>query len=249
MNRLTIRAFRATDEPETCQQYLAGHRSVLEAFGIQNVSTNTEKWCSDPDTYVIVAESDGPGLVGGIRVEVTWGERELPIVAALKKMDPKIEHVMNELGQSGTGEICGLWNSHAMNGRNLPEILSFAAVSLANQLAISSLNCLVAHYTLRHALKVGFTILDSIGDAGTFTYPIPSIKAIAMVIPNALTLDTATEANRRRLLSLRLRPEQTREEYSPNGSWTVTYELVLDRKVITMAPYRMIENERLRHSA
>ena len=249
MDKLNIRAFRACDEPDTCQRYLAGHRAVLEAFGIQNVSTNTEAWCEDPDTYVIVAENPEGAMVGGIRVEVSWGERTLPIVSALKGMDPKVECVLDALGQKGTGEVCGLWNSNVVNGRNIPEILSFAAVSLANQVGITTLNCLVAHYTLRHALKVGFTILDSVGDEGTFTYPIPSIKAIAMVIPNAITLDTATEANRHRLLSLRIRPEQTRREPSANGPWQVTYQLLLDRKVLSLVPYRMIQMEHLRHTA
>jgi len=249
LQKLTIRAFRAVDEPATCALYVSRHRMVLESMGISNVTTNTDSWCKDPETYVIVAESPNHGIVGGIRIEVARRGRALPITKALVGLDPRIEHRIDELSVSGTGEICGLWNDHLFNGRGLPLILSFAAVSISNQMGLGSLTCLVAHYTLRHALKVGFTIMENVGDGGTFTYPIPSIKAIAMVIPDIISLDTATATNRQQLLSLRVRPEQTKVQ-SPSGyPMEITYSLIVDRKVISLLPYRMIEEERLRYSA
>jgi hypothetical protein len=247
--KLTIRAFRAVDEPATCALFVSRHRAVLESIGISNVTTNNDTWCQDPDTYVIVAESPLHGMVGGIRLEVSRGGRLLPITRALVGMDPRIEQRIEELSRNGTAEICGLWNDHLINGRGLPILLSFAAVSIANQINIGSLTCLVAHYTLRHALRVGFTLMEDIGDGGTFTYPIPSIKAIAMVIPDSISLDTATIANRQQLLSLRVRPEQTKIQ-SPSGyPLEVTYSLIVDRKIISITPYRIIEEERLRFSA
>lgn len=249
MDKLTFRAFKAVDDPESCAMFLKKHRAVLEVFGIPNVSTNNEKWCTDPDTYVIVAESAEHGMVGGIRVEVSWGGRCLPMSDALRKIDGRIDERIERLAEHGTGEVCGLWTAMSFNSRGLPLQLSFAAVSLGNQLGIRSMTCLVAHYTLRHALRVGFTIMEDIGDGGTFTYPIPSIKAIAMVIPDIISMDTASLTSRQFIMSLRIRPDQKRLEVQNNMVQEVNYALHLDRKVLSMAPYRIISEERLRYTA
>ncbi|MBL7944539.1 MAG: hypothetical protein JNN32_00645 [Flavobacteriales bacterium] len=248
MEKLLIRAFRAVQEPETCATFLREHRKVLEEFGITNVSTNNEAWCSDPYTYVIIAETPDGRMVGGIRVEVC-GRRPLPISNALRKLDPRIDEVMARLEADGTAEVCGLWNALSYNSRGLPNLLSLAAVSVANQLQVRSMVCLVAHYTLRHALRVGFTVIEEVGDGGTFTYPIPSIKAIAMVIPDVRSVDTASVANRKDLMSLRLRPNQNRVEMPAQIEIEVRYELILDHSVLSLVPYRIIEEERLRHCA
>lgn len=248
MERLTVRAFKAVDDPTSCAMFLAQHRSVLEAFGIPNVSTNNDDWCNDPDTYVIVAESSERGMVGGIRVEVSWGSRSLPINEAIRGFDRRIDDQIESLSEHGVGEVCGLWNAQCYNSRGLPLMLSFAAVSLANQIGIRSMTCLVAHYTLRHALKVGFSIMENVGEGGTFTYPIPSIKAIAMVIPNVIAMDAASPMNRLQILSLRIRPEQVIVEVQGSEVVEIDYKLLLDRKVHALVPYTIIQEDRLRHT-
>lgn len=248
MEKLSIRAFRAVDEPETCEEFRREHRRVLEDFGITNVTTNTDTWCSDPDTVVIIAQTDDGRMVGGIRVEVR-GERELPITAALRKHDPRIDQVVERLGEHGTAEVCGLWNANRFNSRGLPNLLSMAAVSIANQLQIRTMVCLVAHYTVRHALRAGFTMIEEVGDGGTFTYPIPSIKALAMVIPDVRSMDTAIAPNRRNIMSLRIRPEQVRIEKPGEVDLEVRYQLLFDRSVLALVPYRLIEEQHLRYCA
>lgn len=237
METLTFKAFRAVDQPDLCAEYLVQHRRVLQDFGIQNVTTNSDYWVADPETYVIAAFSSADGMVGGIRIEVDKGVRELPIEAALKGLDGSIISSLRVLRPEGNGEVCGLWNSNKYSARGLPSMLAFAAVSLANQIGVKSLVCLVAHYTLRHALKVGFTIMEEVGDAGTFTYPIPSIKAIAMVIPDAITLGSASRDSRKKLMSLRMRPEQEVLEEVHGRLLRCKYELCIDKKVLDLVAY------------
>ncbi|HRH39008.1 MAG TPA: hypothetical protein PK760_11710, partial [Flavobacteriales bacterium] len=86
MGTLTFKAFRATNEPELCAEFLRQHRKVLEDFGITNVTTNDDAWTKDPNTYVIVALADDASMVGGIRLEVDKGTRDLPIQSALFKL-------------------------------------------------------------------------------------------------------------------------------------------------------------------
>ncbi|MCB0763476.1 MAG: hypothetical protein KDB84_02145, partial [Flavobacteriales bacterium] len=163
MEKLVFRAFRAVDEPDTCATFIREHVRVLEDFGITNVTTNTESWTRDPNTYVIVAISDELGMVGGIRVQVARSGEPLPMEQALSKMDPAIIPSLAALLPEGNAEVCGLWNANRFAARGLPSLLAFAAVSLANQLGIRSMVCLVAHYTLRHALRVGFTVMGDVG--------------------------------------------------------------------------------------
>lgn len=244
METLTIKAFRATEDPGSCMAFLKGHRKVLEDFGISNVTTNTEQWTNDPDTYVLIALSSRNGLVGGVRVEVGKRERKLPMEDALFKLDPEIRTVLDGLVPAGTGEVCGLWNANTYSAKGLPTILAFAAVSLANQIGLQSMVCLVAHYTLRHALKVGFTVMEELGDGGTFSYPIPSIKAIAMVMPDAIGLNSTMPPFRQQLLSLRLRPEQQRIQVLGGEVTTLDYQLCLNGRMIDLNTYRSIAKER-----
>jgi hypothetical protein len=244
METISIKAFRAVDEQGLCAEFLRQHRKVLEDFGITNVTTNNDDWTKDPETYVIVAISDVEGMVGGIRIEIDHEGRELPIKSALFELDQRIERELKQLHTAGNAEICGLWNANNYSSKGLPTLLAFAAVSLANQLGIRSLVCLVAHYTLRHALKAGFTIMESIGDGGTFTYPIPSIKAIAMVIPDAISLGTAPHLYRQQLFSLRLRPSQERIDILNGKPVRLKYDLWLAGKVIELGAYKEVLNFR-----
>ena len=249
METLTFKAFRAVDNPALCAEFLRQHRKVLEDFGITNVTTNNDTWTTDPHTYAIVAISSQHGMVGGIRVEVDRGERELPIESALFPMDHRISNAMDQLRDAGNAEVCGLWNSNKYASRGLPSMLAFAAVSLGNQIGVGSMVCLVAHYTLRHALKAGFVIIEGIGNEGTFTYPIPSIKAIAMVIPDVITLRSAPLEHRRQLMSLRIRPEQERLEVLGGVPTRCIYELCVDKKVLDLQAYVSILSMHLQYAA
>jgi hypothetical protein len=249
METIEIKAFRATERPDLCDEFLRQHRKVLEDFGITNVTTNNAYWTTDPTTIVIVAISSSQGMVGGIRIECDKGRRELPIRTALYDMDHRIDTALDALREKGNAEVCGLWNSNAYSAKGIPTILAFAAVAVASQVGLTSLVCLVAHYTLRHATKSGFTIMEDVGHEGTFTYPIPSIKAIAMVIPNVITLETAPALHRKELLSLRLRPKQDRIEVINGVATMLKYDLCIDQKVIDLTGYLSIEVMRCRYAA
>ncbi|QQR86444.1 MAG: hypothetical protein IPJ76_17950 [Flavobacteriales bacterium] len=247
--RITIRAYRAVDEPSTCREFLRGHAKVLEDFGIQNVTTNNPLWCSDPDTYVLVAITKEHGMIGGIRLEVSKPGRILPMQDALKKFEPGIAMRMAGMGKYGMAEVCGLWVANQMVGKGLPGLLALSAVSMANQIGMSSLVCLVAHYTLRQAVRSGFTPISDIGDQGKFSYPIPSITAYAMAVPDAISLETTPTAQREALMSLRLRPVQERSEQLAGKNVQVRYLLQLTETAVNMTLYGRILVDRLARSA
>lgn len=216
VDRITIRAFRAIDQPSGCAAYDREHRRVLEDAGVGEIIGHDASWKSDPRVIVIVAEHQELGLVAGIRLHRARKASELPMTAAIGPHDPRIEERINALGEEGVGEVCGLWNSSKFAGRGVPALLSLAAVSLANQVGVRSLFCFVAHYTLRHARKVGFTLLQDVGKNGEFQYPVEGIRSYAMTIQDGIRLEGVADKVRMRLLSLRTRPVQETVE-SPAG--------------------------------
>ena len=123
------------------------------------------------------------------------------------------------------------------------------ADDLSSQLGLRSMVCLIAHYTLHHALKVGFTLLDEVGDGGTFSYPIPSIKAIALYVPDVISVDQAQSRHRQRVISLRLRPDQIAVEEPVDKPMTVDYRLNLRQSAHEIDQFQDILASRLRFTA
>ena len=248
METIRIRAFKAIDEPHTCAEFLLQHRKVLEDFGIDHVNTNTDQWTTDPDTYLVIATSDELGMIGGLRLEVNKEGRVLPIVDALQGLDGRIQHTVDQWSEEGCAEICGLWNSSKYVNRGLPTLLGYAAVAIAHNIGVRSLVCLIAHYTLRHALRVGFMVMENVGNKGTFSYPIPSIKAIALVMPNTLLLNNAQDQHRLPVISLRVRPHQQRVEQPTSEPVLVDYDLRLGSRLVDLTLYADLQEARLRYT-
>ena len=222
---ITIRAFKPSEDPASYSAYLEGHQAVLTELGVLSVVKPNGHRPAPPDTMILVAEHAELGMVGGIRIERAGPQHRLPIQQALGSIDPRIDGVIGDMEAAGCGEICGLWNTARYAGRGVPQLLSEAAVSMVHHLGMQHLVCFVAHYTLRHALKVGFQLLDNLGDGGSFNYPIPRIRSFAMVIPDTLVLATAPGNWRTRILSLRCRPTQDRIEAPTGIPYAVRYRL------------------------
>lgn len=246
---LRIRAFQATRDPDGCAMFLREHRRVLEDFGISNVTTNEDHWMTDPDTYVIVAEDAELGMVGGVRIQFAKPGEPLPMEQAIGDLDPKVAISLARLLNNNNAELCGLWISNRYVRKGLPLLLGYASTSLTSQLGLSSLVCLVAHYTLHHPLRVGFRIMDEVGLGGTFTYPIPSIKAIALVADDLIAVDAVSEHHRKRILSLRMRPDQIATEQPTGSPVSVHYSLDLLKDQMLTNQYTEIERSRLHYSA
>jgi hypothetical protein len=239
---VTISAFRAAEHPQLCERYLAEHRKVLEDFGVLQVVKESDPWQLSNDV-VLVAEHSELGLIGGIRIQRRTSARPLPLEKAIANIDPKITSAIDVYDEDDCGEICGLWNAHRFAGHGIPQLLSLAAISVANQTGIRTLFCFVAHYTLRHALKGGFIIMEQFGEGGALNYPIPQIKSFPMVIPDTILLEAAPAQYRQKLISLRCRPVQERIE-SPTGiPYGVRYQLLLGSAQFDPGIYSEIERE------
>jgi len=198
---------------------------------------------------VIVALHKDLGMVGGIRLQLDKPGKPLPMEHTIAKMDPRIKWELAALRDHGNGEVCGLWNANRYANKGVPILLSLAVTAIATQAEAQRMVCFVAHYTKKHPSRNGFVTMTQVGDQGSFDYPIPRIKSIAMVNPDTVLLPHATFEQRQQIYSLRLRPQQTRVECPSGTELLVEYDLLMGQYAIDMIAYQGIAQERLRNTA
>src|SRR5690242_11163199 len=171
--KVRLKVFRADTDPEECMRYVEGHRRVLEAYGVTQVTSANIEWIYEPYTYIVLVESDDDNRVlGGGRVQISGGKTPLPIETAIDGLDPRIFDFVKEKAASGTGEYCGLWNSKEVAGYGIGSILLVrVGISILDQLNIGSLFAFCSPATVKISTRVGYRVLASLGVNGTFYYP------------------------------------------------------------------------------
>lgn len=200
-----LRAFRAIDDPKTCEKFIEGHAHVLTSIGIKKVTSSKDDWMYNPAAFVLIVESlDGENVYGGARVHVAGGSQLLPIEEATGKMDDKIFELVWHYAQKGTGEVCGLWNSREIAGYGVGSIfLTRAAVAISTQIGLTSLFALCAPYTVKMAESVGYQLENSVGNNGTFYYPKLDLVATSMVLEDVHNLPLAAIEERESIFKIR----------------------------------------------
>lgn len=228
-----IRAFRTTQDRESCERFAFGHEKVLRDFGVEKVTSANKSWMDNPDVYVLIVESlDGEVVYGGSRIHKRNAEFPLPVEDAVGEMDPNIYEMVQGDETFGAGEMCGLWNSKDARGTGISTVLTKATVAkagveIANLLGIKRLWVLCAPYTVGMVEEAGFRIVKSLGDQGTFPYPRPDLPATILRLDDADQLPTATDGNRTDIFDLRNKPVQKKVEIGPKGEIIVEYDLMI----------------------
>lgn len=202
---LSIRAFRAIDEPEECEKFLAGHRRVLTSIGIREIISAKSEWMTMKSVFVIIVESeDKKQVLGGARIHARNIINELPIEEATGKFDSKIYPLVESKMKNGTGEICGLWNSRQVAGMGIGSVfLTLAAVAIAPTIGLNSLFALCAPYTVSMAESVGYRTVNEIGNNGTFYYPKLDLLATVMLLNDTDLLSKSEKNEREKIFKLR----------------------------------------------
>ncbi len=228
---LRIRAFRASEDPETCRKFIIGHRKVLENHGINKVTSFAEDWVHSSTVFVVVVETmNGEKLYGGARIHGYEENSFLPIEEAISEMDSRIHYVIKKYAANGTGELCGLWNSLEVAGLGIGSLFPIrAGIVVAEQAGLNSLFFLCSPLTVRFNKWVGSRIITEIGNEGTFYYPKLDLLATAVVLEDAITVEHAHPREKEKIFFMRNNLNFTTVEKSPfkNVYVTVHYELTL----------------------
>ncbi|OSZ78612.1 hypothetical protein CAP35_10280 [Chitinophagaceae bacterium IBVUCB1] len=228
--KIVIKAFRAPDDKLSCHKFVDGHMKVLKIYGITMITSANVEWFEDPDTYVILVESeDGEKVYGGARVQVAGGRYQLPIEKAVKDMDTSVHDAVKDYATRGTAEFCGLWNSREVAGLGIGSMyLGRAAVAITEQLRLTTMFGLCAPATVKNSARVGFEIATFLGNNGTFYYPKEDLIATAVIINDTENLPTAETEEREIIFDLRKQPFQHKYETGPKGR---TLDVVYDLKI------------------
>lgn len=222
-----IRVFRAVDDVPSCEHYIDGHMRVLEAYGVTKVTSANITWKSDPDTYVIIVESDDHTKVyGGGRIQIRSEQVKMPLEDAIAILDKKIYPYVDAIGNYNVAEFCGLWNSKEVAGYGIGSIiLGRVGVAITTQLHMQHLMALCSPATLRNCLKVGFEVIRELGNNGTLYYPKEDLVATALIIKDIEGLPTAEAAEQAAIINLREQPVQHSVEKGPKGELEINYDI------------------------
>ena len=226
-----IRAFRAIDDPESCDKFIEGHKRVLSAVGVTQVSSSSYEWKNNPASYVIICESQSEDrkVYGGARIHVLGGTQDLPIEEATRELDPTIDQVVRQFAPGGTGEFCGLWNSIEVAGMGIGAVyLVRCGVTILDQLKLNSVWALCSPLSVRLSRNFGFVKYPHIGNEGTFYYPKVDLLATACIVEDTIALPFATDEERRKIKSLRNNPQQTQDDENRGRKVNIEYDLSLD---------------------
>jgi len=224
---IKIRAFRATDDEETCLKFIDGHRRLLEIhFGIAKVTSSNAEWIKNPNVIVVVAEDEkGDKIFGGCRIQLADGVHPLPIEEAIGKYDPSIHSSIDHQ----TCELGGLWNSMEVQGMGIGAIyLVRGCVVITSQIPTNKMYLLCAPVTVRMGKRVGAVVDTSLGNNGQFYYPKEDFIATAMIHTDLDKMATADEPERNIIQELRRNPIQTRLEKGPKTELEISYNLSLE---------------------
>lgn len=226
-----LRAFRAIDDPASCELFIEGHTRVLTSIGVTKVTSSRHDWMFNPAAFVIIVESlDKSQVYGGARIHVAGGSQLLPIEEATGRLDETVYQMVKSYAIEGTGEVCGLWNSREIAGYGIGSIFMLrATIAITSQLGLKSLLALCAPYTVDMAKSVGYKLEDSVGNAGTFYYPKLDLIATAMALPDINLLTLADEQEKNAIFNLRNNLAIIRIEELRGKKIEIHYEISIDK--------------------
>jgi len=234
MNRksITIEAFRAVDNFELCQEFMIGHRKVLDSYKVPKITSDNNSWAKNKDVYVIVVRTVKGEIVGGARIHVKNEQFVLPMEKAFSEKHPDFKKWMNEFENVRVGEMCGLWNAKVIANSGVSllltrSIMAKSGIVIANQLKLNVLLSLCAPWTVSLVKEFGFSIATGIGNKGSYPYPKPDLPATVMYIKDTEELPSASPVQRSKVLNLRHVPVQKEIEKKNKVQMEVNYNLLI----------------------
>jgi hypothetical protein len=189
-----VRVFRSNEHPGLCHEMVDGHRAVLMAYGIKNLTTFNRDWIGRSDVLAILAQGADGRILGGARMQRIHDLSDMPLFRAVSEQDPELARVLQPYIDEGAWELGGLWNSMELAGMGVEATFLIQAAMAAMPLSDARhMFALTSPVTRRMQTALGFETQGGVGDDGFFIYPTPTLKAsiARFTFPEQLTLATA----------------------------------------------------------
>lgn len=229
--KVRVRIIRAIDDVDATEKYIYGHHKVLESYGITKVTSADRSWALNPHVYLILFESlEDFRVLGGGRIQLRSSNFPLPFETAIVDIDPRIVPFMDEFGDLEVAEYCGLWNSREVAGYGIGSIyLVRVGIAILPQLKLKKLFGLSSPVTLSISKSVGYEVISSLGDNGSFYYPKEGLIATALEIKDIDNLPLANPAERDYIFDLREKINFKTVESGPRGEMELQFELKIPK--------------------
>lgn len=229
--KVRVRVIRAVDDLEATEKYINGHHKVLESYGITKVTSADRSWALNPNVYLILFESlTDFRVLGGGRIQLRTKQFLLPFEKAIEEIDPHIIDYMLPYKDLEVAECCGLWNSKEVAGYGIGSIyLVRVGVAILPQLGVRKLFGLSSPVTLSISKSVGYEVIASLGNNGSFYYPKEGLIATALEISDVIKLPFANPKERDYIFALRDNISFNTIESGPRGEMEVQFKLHISK--------------------
>ena len=226
LKEISIRAFRAIDDLDSCMRFRRGHLGVLEAFGFE-LSSSKEDWMSDPLTYVIIIESpDREITYGGSRIQLYGGDLPLPIESAIGDDVPELFQFLKSQEETKIAELCGLWNSVAVAGLGIGSTYSIrSAIALGKLLQFQHMVALCSAFTYRISHRYGFNLVRELAEDGKIYYPGANQYAHITYQSDLLNLPGTDKTEFERIMEIYSNPKLETQEKLGDYNVRICYSL------------------------
>ena len=173
IDEVVLKILRASEDVVLCQAMVEGHKRVLHAYGIKNISSFNTDWMGRDDVILIVAMSaDGNKILAGTRLQSGDNPEDFPLYQAVGHMDEGLKPWLATLLKDQTMELNGMWNSIELAGMGLGvEWMVQSAMASMSILDLRNILALTSPVTRKMRDKMGWSIKDQFGDEGYFKYP------------------------------------------------------------------------------
>lgn len=221
---------RASQDERLCKRLLQGHKRVLEAYGIKNLSSFRTDWFQRDDVLLIaVLSPDGERVLAGARMQPGQVPNDFPLHQAVGHMDDNVGEFLSNIIEEGAYELNALWNSIELAGMGLgSEFLIEVAMAALPLLEAKHLVALTSPVTRRWREKHGWRLREDLGQEGYFVYPKPSLRATVehYMFPE---YEASVQGEVQELMaSIRRRPEDvTTYVHGPKGQLKIRLNLTI----------------------
>lgn len=176
--RWTIRAFRATDDPQACARFVQAHQAALSRHDVGKLDAASATWTTNASVVAVVVELNGnPTPVAGLRIHEPGGTQPLPFESAVSRVAPSLFRQLRPLMPKDSGEICALFrddSQHTHSGFDLGHLmqeLALVGLRVARRAGISTLWGIAPRHTVKFWHNMGYRAESRFGDATRFNYP------------------------------------------------------------------------------
>jgi hypothetical protein len=205
--------------------YVDGHAQVLLDFGIEVLDSYGEEWADNPNVRLIIAKDETGKAVGGIKLHKFHSNYRLPVQQAISEESPELDKMIEARLSVGVGEICGLWISKDVSRRGLAHYLTKVAIAICEAEKTEIIFGISSPFTLNMFTSLGYEVIHSLGNDGSYFYPTPDFISTAVAIYDTIKLPLAEAEHRERIFSLRTKPIQSEMETHGGVQTYIHYNL------------------------